>query len=89
MNKNKKIIAGIIVGVVVIAGGSFYAGTKFAPSRNGGFEQSAGTTGAMRQGVCLKIVGSWFFSPHAASGIIEIPQGDLKRAFKQPMTEKR
>lgn len=40
---------------------------------------------AMTQGLCLKIVGSWYFSPHAASDVIAIPQEDIQKALRLPI----
>ena len=40
---------------------------------------------AITQGLCLKLVGSWYFSPHAASGVIAIPQEDIQLALKLPI----
>ena len=46
---------------------------------------NANGVAAMKQGLCFKINGSWFFSPHAASRVIEIPQGEIKKALTQPL----
>ena len=84
---NKNIIIGAIVGILVIGGGSFYAGTKFAGTSQIG-PQTMGQGGQFRmgQGMGGGITAGQILSKDDTSITVKLSDGGSKIVFTSAST---